>query len=401
MRMIGASASHAGQIRKSNQDRATFSDDVGAVADGMGGHLGGEQAASIVVAHFATQHGPMSQDTLVELVREANRKVHEESAQPELRGMGTTVVAAALDEDGRTITVVNVGDSRGYRLRGDSLEQVTVDHSLVEELLRQGRISPDEARNHPQRNIVTRAIGLDHEIDVDVFELEAEVGDRLLLCSDGLFNEVSEDFIAEELGRPDDVGSIAGRLVDAAVEAGGRDNVSVVVIELVTDAFGATALVDRPENEAVSPNVPRPLLADTQEHDTLEASAADPIESSPAGAGPAPPRSVAFRLFLVVFLVLAAALGALALYGNRSYDAAEQDGRVVIVRERFGSVLGRQPETVSTDELVLIEDLTPGAIEKVRQQVRLGSLSEAEDFVANLERIDDGDPTRTAGLVEN
>lgn len=235
MKVTGAALTHAGQIRKTNQDRAHYSPLVGAVADGMGGHQGGEQAAAITIEIFGAVDDQLSKDGLIDTVRQANRAVFDESERPELRGMGTTIVAAVLHPEQRRITMVNVGDSRGYRLRDGELEQVTVDHSLVEELVRQGRISEEDARFHPQRNIVTRALGLSSEIEIDVFDLDAQHGDRLLLCSDGLFNEVTVDVIAERLRTLDDPEQAAEQLVELAVAGGGRDNISVVLLDITDD----------------------------------------------------------------------------------------------------------------------------------------------------------------------
>jgi protein phosphatase len=221
-------------VREINQDRVYFRGSVAALADGMGGHQGGERAAELAIGEFRIVRSELSQAELVDVVEEANRQVHQQAVNPDLRGMGTTVVALGLHKD-NSMTVVNVGDSRAYWLRDDTLVQVTEDHSFVEDLVRQGRLSPDEAQLHPQRNILTRALGIADEVMVDRFELEPEVGDRFLLCSDGLFNEVDLDDIGAILLEHEDPSEAADHLVAAALTTPCRDNVTVAVVSVVED----------------------------------------------------------------------------------------------------------------------------------------------------------------------
>ncbi|MGI9614896.1 MAG: protein phosphatase 2C domain-containing protein, partial [Acidimicrobiales bacterium] len=195
MQLRGATASHVGNVRDSNQDRVHFGGYTGVVADGMGGHQGGEMAASIAISEFVDVVDPIPPGGLVELVEEANRAVFERAADPDLRGMGTTLVALTLRPTEEKVSVVNVGDSRAYFLRDDEFGQLTLDHSLVEDLVRQNRLTRDEALTHPQRNILTRALGIASQVEVDRFLVPTRIGDRFLLCSDGLFNEVTEDGI--------------------------------------------------------------------------------------------------------------------------------------------------------------------------------------------------------------
>jgi protein phosphatase len=221
-------------VRDVNQDRVYFRGSVAALADGMGGHQGGERAAELAIGEFRIVRSELSQAELVDVVEEANRQVHQQAVNPDLRGMGTTVVALGLHKD-NSMTVVNVGDSRAYWLRDDTLVQVTEDHSFVEDLVRQGRLSPDEAQLHPQRNILTRALGIADEVMVDRFELEPEIGDRFLLCSDGLFNEIELDDIGAILLEHEDPLEAADHLVAAALATPCRDNVTVAVVSVVED----------------------------------------------------------------------------------------------------------------------------------------------------------------------
>lgn len=227
------SATIVGQVRQNNQDRLFCSTTTAVVADGMGGYEGGEVAATKVVEHFEQVQAGLTADELIDLVKKANSSIFEMAQQDQsLSNMGTTVVALTLHGDNK-VSVVNVGDSRAYWLRGNVLGQVTVDHSLVEEMVRQGRLEASEAETHPQKNILTRALGITGEVDVDIFGVAGEVGDRLMLCSDGIFNEIDEDRIKTILLEDKDPAAAAQRLVAEANEAGGRDNATVVVVDLV------------------------------------------------------------------------------------------------------------------------------------------------------------------------
>ncbi len=238
MRLWGATGTHVGNVREINQDRVYFRGAVAAVADGMGGHQGGERAAELAIGEFRIVRAQLSPEELVDVVEEANRQVHHQAVDPDLRGMGTTMVALSLHPEG-TMTVVNVGDSRAYWLRGDTLAQITEDHSFVEDLVRQGRLSPEEAAVHPQRNILTRALGIADNVEVDRFEIDPQIGDRMLLCSDGLFNEISPDEITKILSEHDDPTEASNALVASALDTPCRDNVSVAVVNVVADTHPA------------------------------------------------------------------------------------------------------------------------------------------------------------------
>jgi PPM family protein phosphatase len=244
------SASDVGRVRNVNQDLPLERSNLFAVADGMGGHVGGEVAARVAVetldqAFERTQ----TVDGLREAFSEANAAVwHESQSNSDLRGMGTTLTAVALvnGPEGRDVlALANVGDSRAYVFSGGEMTQVTDDHSLAEERMRHGEMTEEEAAVHPQRHILTRALGVSPEVDTDMWELELGTGDRVLLCSDGLTNEVGSDEIADILGEVDDPGEAAQQLVEAANEHGGADNITVVVVDVQVgeEADGAAAKV--------------------------------------------------------------------------------------------------------------------------------------------------------------
>lgn len=231
-----------GRLRNVNQDAVMANGSLFVVADGMGGHQGGEEASRIAIGSMSQVGSVRSVDELAQAVSNANMLIREKgSAEPELSGMGTTVVALgvlpASEHDGALrLAAANVGDSRLYILEDGSLEQVSLDHSLVGELERAGQITADEASRHPQRNVVTRALGADDEVDVDTWSIPARHGQRYLLCSDGLVNEVSDAEIRDQLMSNSEPVDAVKKLVDAANRSGGRDNITVLVLDVVSES---------------------------------------------------------------------------------------------------------------------------------------------------------------------
>jgi PPM family protein phosphatase len=225
--------SDPGRRRRRNEDAYVVSPPLFAVADGMGGARAGELASRLAVEAMGGEPEGRDEERLSTLIREANRRVftrsHEDASAS---GMGTTMTAAIVGDDG-TVTIGHVGDSRAYRLRDDQLEQLTEDHSLVAELVRSGRLSAEEAETHPQRSVITRALGTDPDVDVDVFTVQGEAGDLFLLCSDGLTTMVEDEDIRRTLseGR-DDLEAVARELVSRANRGGGEDNITVIFFEL-------------------------------------------------------------------------------------------------------------------------------------------------------------------------
>jgi protein phosphatase len=225
-----------GRRRMRNEDAYVFEPPLFAIADGMGGARAGEVAAGIAAAALRDGRRDVSDEASLEaVIDEANRRVWERSvADPSTAGMGTTVTVALVDAADGHIVFGHVGDSRAYRLRGDELEQITTDHSLVAELVESGVLTPEEAERHPQRSAITRAVGTERAIEVDVFTVPAELGDLVLLCSDGLTDMLSEEEIASVLLQTDrDPPTAAKELVAAANAKGGEDNITVVLFELV------------------------------------------------------------------------------------------------------------------------------------------------------------------------
>ena len=202
------SASHEGQLRSQNEDHAHAGGGLFVVADGMGGHLAGEVASEMAVDRLNERlpiNGENSLDDLVAAINEANLEIYQGSIDdPDRAGMGTTVTAVAVvtdPHDGEAFAVANVGDSRSYVRRHGRLRQLTIDHSFVQELVAEGAISRAEARSHPRRNIVTRALGIEPSVRVDSWTMPIIRGDRFVLCSDGLVDEITDDAISEILHR--------------------------------------------------------------------------------------------------------------------------------------------------------------------------------------------------------
>jgi protein phosphatase len=232
-----AAASDRGRKRANNQDAFGFSIEHGiyVVCDGMGGAAGGEIASSIAVdevLQVLTARDPSAPIPKVaeDAVCTANNAVYARSQRnANLSGMGTTLVALVVEQS--TVWVFNVGDSRCYRLRNGKLEQLTLDHSLVEEQVRLGRMSKHEAQRSPLRNVITRAVGTQNCVTPDCFQFEAQPGDLFLLCSDGLTRELPDAEIQERLGGDDPLQERTDRLVEAANKAGGRDNITCIVVQ--------------------------------------------------------------------------------------------------------------------------------------------------------------------------
>lgn len=230
-----AAATDKGRKRPSNQDAAAYSIEHGiyVLCDGMGGAAAGEVASSTAVQEvmrslMVRNPGDLLPAVAEAAVHSANHAVFERSRQQrKLRGMGTTLVALVVDE--HRAWVLNIGDSRCYLLRAGTLHQVTRDHSLVDEEVRMGRMSPIEALNSPYRNVITRALGTHSNVDADVFEVETEPGDLFLLCSDGLTREIDDPRIQSILGLDLPLGTICERLIFAANQAGGHDNITCLL----------------------------------------------------------------------------------------------------------------------------------------------------------------------------
>src|SRR5436190_23423883 len=265
--MIGRVAwiTDPGRKRRRNEDAYVCEPPLFAIADGMGGAQAGEVASRLAAAALKESGADAGgEQRIVDLIQEANRRVYDRSStDPNTSGMGTTITVA-LVEDGQ-VAFGHVGDSRAYLIRDGAMEQVTEDHSLVNELLKSGKLAPEEAESHPQRSVITRALGTDPNVDVDTFTQETRSGDIFVLCSDGLYSMIGNRRILEIVERNrGDLDATAKALVAAANKAGGDDNITVVAFEIAA-----------PGDETVRlPAAPQPAAAEEEpepepEEDTL------------------------------------------------------------------------------------------------------------------------------------
>jgi PPM family protein phosphatase len=282
-----------GHQRATNEDSHLERAPVFVVADGMGGAQAGEVASQLAVTHFTDelpgQDGDRAEQRLALAVRKANAEIHALSETDARRaGMGTTLTAAYVGRG--EVSFAHVGDSRAYRLRRGELERITEDHSLVEELLRQGRLTEEEAEEHPQRSIITRALGPEPEVEVDTVTVAAEDGDVYLLCSDGLTSMVGEAAIGAILRDAPDITTAAEQLVSAALDAGGRDNVTVVLFRV--EEVGGVEDTRATEELRSVPEPLTPVDGPPTEPERLAAAAtsapdtSEPISSASAAESP-------------------------------------------------------------------------------------------------------------------
>jgi protein phosphatase len=272
-----AAATDPGKRRRRNEDAYVVEPPLFAVADGMGGARAGEIAAKIAASVLRDSSG---ENAVVELIKEANRRVYEAATEDETRsGMGTTITAAIVGDDG--VQIGHVGDSRAYRVRDGKLEQLTEDHSLVAELVRSGKLSPEEADVHPQRSVITRTVGTDPDVDVDTLEIDARPGDVFLLCSDGLTTMVDDTSILAVVQKNRaSLDKAARALVDAANKGGGEDNITIVLFEIGKEGAAGVegtatlpAVTDDADEETLTEADRVPAIDDTtlMSRDDLEA----------------------------------------------------------------------------------------------------------------------------------
>ena len=390
-----AARSDVGLVRQNNQDSGYAGANLLVLADGMGGPAGGDIASSVAIAHLVpldTDSHPA--ETLLPSLRDALMDAHEELSErseqdPELAGLGTTCIA--LMRSGNKLAMVHIGDSRAYLLRGDTLTQVTTDHSFVQYLVDSGQITPEEAEHHPQRNVVMRILG-DSQADVTPDETmrEAVVGDRWLLCSDGLSGVVSSDTIAEILTDVRDPGECAEELIRLALLAGGPDNVTCVVADIVpagTVPPSAPQIVGAAAKDRLAPTRggggaaarAAALASPTKElpvDDEAEAEADAPRRSRFAWLLPV------ISLMLAIGVVIAGWLG--WQWSQSQYYVMGKDGSVVIfqgIPQSVGSWnLSHAVEItdVKLDQLAAVDQ------QRLQEPVTRSSRGEVDAYVAIL-----------------
>ncbi len=429
-------ATDVGRLRTINQDSFVLlpDRDLFIVADGMGGHQGGEVASRLAIETLQVAYQDPTADALTEAIAVANHRIRNEGdADPDLRGMGTTVVALALmpeepDPDEppgddevvpQHLLIANVGDSRGYLFRDGSLTQLTEDHSVVADLVREGRITSEEAEVHPQRNIVTRVLGVYETVEVDLWPIDPVAQDRYLLCSDGLFNEVGTDQISSVLRRLDDPNEAAAELVRLANEGGGRDNITVVVVDVVDDGgvsqrASAALAGEASQLESGPASMPGAAAEDdlagfataapgTEGADGLSDEQLESVRTKRPSrrerrAARGPRSRVTWRVLLFVLLlagVIGGAFATIQWYGTSTYFVGFDGDEVVIFQGRPGGLLWIDPELEERTGIDR-DDVPRRYLAGVEAGNEQPSLAEARGLVANIERdIDDADAPRT------
>jgi len=312
--------SNTGNKRRRNEDSFVVAPPLFAVADGMGGAQAGEVASKLAAAALEdTDPGSAGgEERVVALIQAANRRVYERSnADPAASGMGTTITAALVE--GTRVTFGHVGDSRAYLLRDGVMEQLTEDHSLVNELMKSGKLSPEEAETHPQRSVITRALGTDPDVDVDTFVVEAQEGDLFLICSDGLTTMVGDEDILELLEKHhDDLDRAAKSLVAAANRAGGEDNITVVAFTISGDGGDTEEAPAASADDDTLEGMPPPPVVDTMvvPPDQVEAALLVPGSPEALAAVRRDPIAPAARVRLVLaMLALLAVAATLLIWG--------------------------------------------------------------------------------------
>ena len=378
MKLKWGASTDVGMVRQQNEDSYLAEENLYVVADGMGGHNAGEVASALAVTTLkaGARTGIDSVERFRELVQQANTAIYTASLDDSTQsGMGTTLTALSIvaGEEPRVL-VANVGDARTYMWRNGALTRLSVDHSYVQELVNEGIITPEEARVHPRRNIVTRALGIDRSVVVDVFSHLVRTGDRIVLCSDGLVDEVSDADIAVVLGQHSDPQDTAEALVMVANTAGGRDNTTVIVVDVLDD-------------------ISEPVVLPTPDNTT-------PMEAlAPMQLAPAKKSKVGMVLFWSALVAIVfSAITVIGVYGRSGYFIGfDSHDQVAIYRGRVGGILWFQP-TIETQTSMSGEELPEDILRDVALNREFSSSSQASKYLA-LIRIAIIDATTTTSTT--
>jgi protein phosphatase len=400
-----AARTDTGRARSANEDSYWVHSPLFVLADGMGGAQAGEVASQTAVgvfsAHGGLPDGPGTyEERLAELVAQANGRVYSQAqSDDQFAGMGTTLTVAYVGED--DLAIAHVGDSRFYVLRDGELEQLTDDHSLVGELVRRGQISAEEAEDHPQRSIITRALGIEGEVTVDHFSWPVRDGDVFLLCSDGLTGMVSDAGVAEILAGAPSLAVAAQQLVAAANEAGGRDNITVILFRVEDVTPGEGAVVS--QNTSVGEAVPAAAPGATQTG-RVGSGSAEPLVGS-STIEPRAPRSprhsrhettpgkrrrwvgAAKGLAVLAILLTLVVSGGLIASQTVYFVGADDDGFVTLYSGLPYELPGVNLFQTQFTSGVPIESLSPRAKQTVTDH-KLRSQEDAADLIRQIEQGD-------------
>jgi serine/threonine protein phosphatase PrpC len=367
MKLKWGASTDVGMVRQQNEDSFLAEETLFVVADGMGGHNAGEVASALAVTTLkaGARLGIDTTEDFRELVQQANSAIYTASLDDSTQsGMGTTVTALSIVEgEEPRVLVANVGDSRAYLWRSGALSRLSVDHSYVQELVNEGIITPEAARVHPRRNIVTRALGIDRSVMVDVFTHFVRTGDRIVLCSDGLVDEVADVEIARVLGQHTDPQETAEALVMVANTNGGRDNTTVIVVDVLDDISEPIAS-SAPDNTAPmqSPSV-----------DAVGVGAVAVKKKSRIGM-------VLFWSALVAIIL--SGITIVGVYARSGYFIGfDEDSRVAVYRGRVGGVLWFSP-TIDTQTTLSGADLPEDVLRDVALNRTFTSSTMASKYLA-------------------
>ena len=390
LRLAWGGATDQGRIRANNQDAMYADSGLFVVADGMGGHQGGEVAANLAVRTVAKA----DRESLAQLrdaIIDANQVVHETAIkQPELHGMGTTLTALAVSKEAENpkFVILNVGDSRIYRHRDSQLEQLTEDHSYVAELMRRGEIDEQAAAVHPYRNMLTRAIGVHADVETDEWVLDPVAGDRFMLCSDGLTNELDDSEIAEQLALKQDPSATAKALVGLANDHGGRDNSTVLIVDVHIELVGSTDADLPPEDgEPQSPIVVPPdapnLPDDAAEEPSVEQGHSSAVKHRSWLYDRVRITLGTAIISLVLLVTSIAMVTTIGWYARSGYHVSVVANHVVIQKGRIGGLLWFEPTLQQWTEIQTVQ-LTGQDLRRLSDGEQMSDLAEAQAFVANL-----------------
>jgi protein phosphatase len=384
MKLKWGAFSDVGMVRQQNEDSFLAEETLFVVADGMGGHNAGEVASALAVTTLkaGARLGIDDAEVFRELVQQANSAIYTASLDDSTQsGMGTTVTALSIVEgEEPRVLVANVGDSRAYLWRSGALSRLSVDHSYVQELVNEGIITPEAARVHPRRNIVTRALGIDRSVNVDVFTHFVRTGDRIILCSDGLVDEVADIEIAQVLGQHTDPQETAEALVMVANTNGGRDNTTVIVVDVLDD-ISEPLVTSVPDNTA-------PMYTPS--------AAAEFVDDGRAGAAAKKKSRVGMVLFWTALVtIILSGFTIVGVYARSGYFVGfDKDDRVVVYRGRVGGVLWFSP-TIDTQTTLTGGDLPEDVLRDVALNRTFTSSTNASKYLA-LIRIAIIDATTTS-----
>ena len=391
MKLKWGASTDVGMVRQQNEDSFLAEETLFVVADGMGGHNAGEVASALAVTTLkaGARLGIDTTEDFRELVQQANSAIYTASLDDSTQsGMGTTVTALSIVEgEEPRVLVANVGDSRAYLWRSGALSRLSVDHSYVQELVNEGIITPEAARVHPRRNIVTRALGIDRSVMVDVFTHFVRTGDRIVLCSDGLVDEVADVEIARVLGQHTDPQETAEALVMVANTNGGRDNTTVIVVDVLDDISEPIAS-SAPDNTA-------PMQSPAVD--------AGVSGSGVVGVASVSGRGKKSRIGMVLFwsvlvAIVLSGITIVGVYARSGYFVGfDEDGRVAVYRGRVGGVLWFGP-TIDTQTTLSGADLPEDVLRDVALNRTFTSSTNASKYLA-LIRIAIIDATTTTSTT--